>query len=485
MKISLSPKVALIRGAAWHMAMRLSIKGLGLLNTVIMARLLAPADYGVVAMAMLVVVLIQTFLDFGVTTALLRKGAVSQDEVDSAWTLGVIQGIAVAVLLLILAPLSAFYFHEPRVQSVLCVLAICVGLSSAGNIGTVLAQKEFDFPLAFKMGVYGKIIGVLATIISGYFLRDYRALLIGVAAGYLSGFFLSYAMHPYRPRWNTSQIGEIWAVTKWLMFSGVGGFILRKSDELIAARLGTTTDYGLYNVGADLGLLPTSEVGPSLLRAFLPVLSSIQHDLERTKLAVIKAMSAVNTLTLPLGFGFAAVAVPATSLVLGSAWTNSAPFVAAFALAGAAQNLPASLNSLLILRGHTKIQSYQVWFEFLVFAVAALVLVPDHFLMGLVWARILGSIAATVAAIYSCRKYCGLHASLPLRTIGRPLAGAVLMHFLVSFIVMTVQAPILGLITGIMAGALFYTLWTAATWVWAGRPEGLESTIFDYFKSRR
>ena len=81
-----NPRAALIKGAAWSLATRWGARLIGLANTMIMARLVLPADYGVVSMAFLVVGLISTLLDFSVTTALLRKGDVSRDEVDSAWT---------------------------------------------------------------------------------------------------------------------------------------------------------------------------------------------------------------------------------------------------------------------------------------------------------------------------------------------------------------------------------------------------------------
>lgn len=119
MTSKLNPKRTLILGAAWTVGTRWAIKGIGFLNTVIMARLLMPADYGIVAMSMLVVGLIQALMDFGATTALLRKGEVSRDEIDSAWTLRWLQSLAVGLVLLIASPLAANYFEEPRVQYVL------------------------------------------------------------------------------------------------------------------------------------------------------------------------------------------------------------------------------------------------------------------------------------------------------------------------------------------------------------------------------
>ncbi len=117
-----SPKSALIKGAAWTIALRWSVKGLGFLNTVIMARILVPADYGIVAMAFLVLGIVQALLDFGAATALLRKNEVSRDEIDSAWTLRMLQSISLGILIIILSPLAVIYFKEPRVEWVLWVL---------------------------------------------------------------------------------------------------------------------------------------------------------------------------------------------------------------------------------------------------------------------------------------------------------------------------------------------------------------------------
>ncbi|HZF81658.1 MAG TPA: oligosaccharide flippase family protein, partial [Rubrivivax sp.] len=102
-----SPKAVLLLGAAWTVGGRWSIKAIGFISTIIMARLLVPADYGVVAMAMLAVGLVQALLDFNAGTALLRKAEVGRDEIDSAWSLGILQGVLTGALLALASPLLA------------------------------------------------------------------------------------------------------------------------------------------------------------------------------------------------------------------------------------------------------------------------------------------------------------------------------------------------------------------------------------------
>lgn len=475
------PKRALISGALWTVGTRWAVKAVGFVNTIVVARFIAPQDYGLVAMAFLMVALTQALLDFGASTALLRQPTVSRDEIDSAWTLTVIQGALAGALLWALSPVAGWYFEDPKLIRVLWVLAACQVLVGFSNVGMTLARKELQFQVEFYYLASHKTLSVLATIVSAYFLRDYRALVVGVVTGYSSLLVLSYLMHPYRPRWNTAKIADIWAVTKWLMLAGVGGFFLRRSDELAAGRIGTTAEFGLYNVGSDVGQLPTGELGPAMLRAFLPVLSTIQADVERTHRAVLKTLSAVNTITLPVGWGLAAVAAPATALLLGDRWTDATPFVACFAVAGAVQFALSPLNTLLVLRGHTRIQNHIVWVEFAAFVVLALVLVPQLHLLGLVWARIGASLVNAWLTAASTQKYCGLSLGSIIHALWRPLLGANLMYGAVSFSVSFFDSGIVQLAAGILSGGVVYGTWTLITWWLAGRPEGLESTVWDYF----
>jgi O-antigen/teichoic acid export membrane protein len=445
-----------------------------------MARLLLPADYGIVAMAMLVVGLIQALMDFGATTALMRKAEISRDEIDSVWTLRTLQSLGMGAALLLVAVPASNYFHEVRVEYVLWVLAVCVALSGAGNIGVNLAHKEFNFALNFRIQVIGKVLGVLATIAGGMLLRDYRGLVIGIASSYVSGFIMTYTMHPYRPRWNTSRIAEIWALTKWLMLASVGGFILRKGDELLAGRIGTTADFGAYNVGADLGQLPTAEVGPALLNAFLPVLATMKAGAAEINAVVVKTASAVNTITMPLGLGFAAVAAPATSVLLGATWSSAAQYVAPFAVVGALQNIQNPYRTLLTMRGHTKVQSHAVWLEFVVFLIAAAALVPGNFLLGLVWARGLGSVASLGATLLATRKYCALALRPSAAALLRPLIGSVLMYVAVSLIINPISSDLIKLSVGIISGVLLYTTWSFVSWMAVGKPSGLEAIVMDF-----
>jgi lipopolysaccharide exporter len=474
-----SSKKKLILGAAWTILGRWTTRGLGLISTMILARFLLPSDYGIVSMAMLVVALLQAMVDFGATSALLRKKEVARDEIDSAWTLRLIQHLLIATLILILSPFSIYYFHEPRVQYVLWAVSVCIAVSGAGNIGMVLAQRNFQYSLEFKLNLIGKVLGVVTSVVLAYYLRDYRALVGGMATGYLSGCVLSYVMHPYRPRWNTSKISEIWAITKWLMFAGVGGQILRRGDEFIAARMGTSEEFGLYSVGSDFGQMPTAEVGPAMLRALLPVLASMKGSIEEVNAAVLKTLSTGVAITLPIGLGFAAIAVPVTKIVLGENWLSAAPFVAGFSLVATISGLASPLNVLLLLRGKTATQSAIAWTEFVVFVLAAAILMQSQTLIGLVWARILSSSVGCFATLMASSRYCDISLYRAIAKIARPMVSSICMYFVVVSSLQYMGHSAVSLAVSILTGVSVYIILSLATWEIAKRPDGLEKLVFD------
>lgn len=450
-----------------------------------MARLLMPEDYGVVAMAMLIVGLIQTFLDFGATTALLRKEKISRDEIDSAWTLRVIQGFLAGVILILAPPLAMAYFHEHRLQTILWTFAACILAASLSSIGPVLAQKDFDFFLGFKIETTGKLASVASTLAGGLIFRDYRALVFGIVISYLTPLVLSYAWHPYRARWNVSKIGEIWSLTKWLLMANIGSFVLRKGDELIAGRIGTPHEYGLYNVGSDLGGIPVGEVGPAMVRALLPVLSIIQADTQRTREAVIKTISALNTVIWPIGLGFAAIAHHASAILLGPKWTDAVPFVATSAVGAVLNTSLSPARTLLTLNGHTRIQNNLVWIEFATFVCAALLLVPHMHLLGLAVAKLVAATISMFSTLIYVNRYSNLPIFRTLACISRPMVGSLLMAYLVRIISTHISGMLYQLIASVAFGFLFFSAWSLITWKYSGKPHGLESTFIEQIFSFR
>ena len=470
----------MVIGTLWSVAMRWSMKVLGLLSTVALARILSPGDYGVVAMAMLVVGLAEVLIDFGASTALLREPEPDRAFIDSAWTLGALQGLTVAAMLALAAPLAGRYFQEPRVVPVILMIAPFIAFSSFGNIGIILARKHLDFALEFRFTLIAKLIGVAATLTAALMLRDFRALVIGMVSGYLVSAPLSYWMHPYRPRWCTARLGAMWNFSKWLLIGGIGQFAVRKADEIAAGRLGGAGQFGAYTVGADIGQLVTAEISPPIIRTLLPTLSALHGDLLRMQQAALKTLAAVTTIALPMGVGMALVAPAATLVLLGPQWQAAVPFVAIFAMVGAVRALGGPSYALLLVLGHSKLQAGTVWIEFSVFVAAAILLVVgfDLGFVGMAWARLASTFAMVAIYLIIGHRHAGLSWQAVTRATWRPFVGVALMGTVLPWLPsLGAHAPIAELAFKVAAGGLIYASWITASWWATGRPDGIERMV--------
>lgn len=478
-------KASLFKGALWAIGMRWSVKSIGLVSTAILARFLHPEDYGVVAMAFLVVGLVDTFLNTGAASALVRLGPKpTVNQINSAWTLRGMQGCVLALILTAVAPLAATYFSEPRVAPILWIVGPCLAFMGFSNIGMTLAYRDLQFSVEFKQALITKLTSVTVTLLAALYFGDYRALICGIMGGFFVEWFLSYYLHAYRPRWCTKNIKDIWAISKWLLITGIGSFFLHKSDQLIAGRVGNTKEYGLYTVGADIGLLPTGELGPTLTRPLFPILAAMKHDWERAKSVTLKTLSSANTIIMPLGFGLAAVSEPATLLLLGKQWQEAVPFVAGFAIIGVVQYLTSPLNTLLNVAGHVRVQTRIVWIEFLVFVALAMLLSSKFHLQGLIFARIGSGLLHAVLMMFAARFHLQLSLRKTIGTLVRPFFGSLFMYAAIN-----VWGPISSISTinfflDIILGSIFYTAWILLTWRLAKCPDGLESTALEFIKAK-
>ncbi|MBT5458103.1 MAG: oligosaccharide flippase family protein, partial [Rhodospirillaceae bacterium] len=131
-------------GAGWTVLMRFAVRSVGIVSTLILARLLVPADFGLVALAMTLLALLEVMSHFNFEVFLVREPDADRSHYDTAWTLTVLRGIVIAVLLVMMAPLAAGFFNEPRLENVVYAIAALTGLVGFTNIGIVEFQKHLD-----------------------------------------------------------------------------------------------------------------------------------------------------------------------------------------------------------------------------------------------------------------------------------------------------------------------------------------------------
>jgi O-antigen/teichoic acid export membrane protein len=225
-------------------------------------------------------------------------------------------------------------------------------------------------------------------------------------------------------------------------------------------------------VGADIGQLPTSEVGGTLARPLFPILAGLKHNWQEAEQTALQMLNTVNSVTLPLGIGLAVVSQDATAVILGPKWTEAAPFLAGFALIGTIQSFHNPLTTLLNVAGYVKVQTYAIWLEFVCFAVLSFFLIPDYNLMGLVYARIAAGLIKCQIVVIATSWRSGLKILTIYTAVLPAIISAVAMGMVLIYLPITVQHDFARLLLKIAVGAAVYITLMLILWNATGRPSG-------------
>ena len=291
---------ALLLGSVWMLGVRWALRLLGAINIAIIARLLTPEDFGVVAMATAVVGLSKVFFELGVDFALIQKVDARTEHFNAAWSIRLLQAIALAATLVLIGPFVESYYNDPRVVPILGVLALSVLVQGLTNIGVVSFRKDLNFHKEFHFLVWSKFLSVGATIIIAFALRSYWALVIGILLGNFIQCVLSYLLHPFRPKISFAAAGDIWSFSKWMVVLQISDYVTLKFDRILIGGLVTPARLGHYTIGTELAQMATTELVSPVSRALVPGLAKLQSHPQRLRAAYLKTLAATALVTLPI-----------------------------------------------------------------------------------------------------------------------------------------------------------------------------------------
>lgn len=470
------------RGAILTVAMRWSDRLLGLASTMILARLLVPADFGLVAMAMVFVGLLDVVLDLGVGAALVQNTRADAEDFHTAWTLRLCQMTLAAIVLAASAPLVARYFGDERVVAILYVVAVTAFVGGLENIGIVSFQKNMEFGRDFQFFFLKRIVGVAFTITAALILRSYWALVFGSLVSRLAGVGISYWMSTFRPHFSFARLSKIWSFSQWNMLSAIGNYLAGSIGRFVVGRRADANIMGAYSVGEEIALMPTSELLAPLGRVMFPVFAAAKHDSVELLRVVRLALSIQALVAIPAGVGVALVAHDAIVLLLGEKWTSAASFTQIIALASIATALAHSAIYMLGAIGQMRLVSAYNWSKVALFLGLVAVAFPRADAQGVALALLATSFGGLVVIQILARKAVpGFGGRELVLGTWRPLASAAAMAAVVLFTARLLHAsgPALRLPVEVIAGVATYAAGILMSWRIAGSPAGAETYILE------
>lgn len=479
------------RGAAWMIGARFAIKSLGIVSTLILVRLLLPADFGLVALATAFVAGLELIKMFGFDVALIQDQNASADKFNTAWTVNLGFSLALAAALLLLAAPAAEFYSDGRLRPILYALSFSMVVQGFENNGVVNFRKDLEFHKEFKFLLIQKLVGFCVTIPLAFVLRNYWALVAGIIASSITGTISSYAMHPFRPRIGRKGASELFHFSKWLVLNNALYFVRHRAADFILGKFGGPKVVGLYSVSYEISHMVTAELVAPINRAVFPGYSKMANDIDDLRLAYLQVMSLIAILSIPAATGIAATADLLVPVMLGSNWMAAIPLIQILAFSGAIAILETNIGAAYLALGRPQILTLVYSFFAATFVFFLFLLVPRFGPMGAAQASLLAGLANIPLQIYLMRRTLGINFKDLAGVFFRPIAASAGMFWIVRIVAgeysvadeTAVQIPLLALV--VCAGIFTYIGINAVLWIFSGRPVGAETYVMTRVKEIR
>jgi lipopolysaccharide exporter len=469
----------------WISAARGTTNLLSALSTIVLARLLLPTDFGLVALAVSMLVVLDAFTELSLSQALIHTKEPTPDHYNTAWSLGLARGLLIGLGFASVAPLAASAYSEPRLQEVMFALAISAVAGGLQNPKLVMFQKQLRFHQQGILSIASTLINVIVSITVAAVFRSYWALIAGMLAGQITNVILSYMMFPFRPSLRWKHFGELWRFSVWVSLGQIVNTLNYRFDHLLVGTYLGRADLGLYHVGSRLAVLPGREIVRPLTGTLFPAFSLAASDPERLRRGYQRVQSVVTAIALPTSIGFGLIADPLVRLALGEKWLGAIPVVQLLAAIYSIDTFGSLATPLGMAQGQTRllfVRSVQKFAIRVPMVVAGLILGG---FTGLLYARMIAGAAGVVVDMTMIDRLAGISLIEQLRANLRAILSTVAMVLSVVLLRMSLVLPgdseglVLMLTATIALAAFVYVATSWLLWRVAGRPKGPETEVIE------
>ena len=309
--------------------------------TAILARLLTPKEFGLIAMVVIFTNFIAIFREAGLAKALIQHDGLTEEHLSSMFWIIILIGFILAAILSGLAPAIANFYKEDRLVLITIILASTFFISSFGSVQNSLLLKELNYKyVAIILTVADIISGAVAVALAFTGFGVWSLVYQQVVSSLLIGFF-PWVFCRWKPkflfRWG--KVKELLGFGLNLTGFNLVNYFSRNLDNLLIGKFLGSTSLGYYNFAYQLMVFPLNNITSTIGDVMFPSLSIIKKDKEKVRYAYLKATSYIAVLTFPLMIGLLAIAPQFIRVIFGSQWERSIFLVQILAIIGLIQSI--------------------------------------------------------------------------------------------------------------------------------------------------
>ena len=434
--------------------------GISFLFGLVLARLLSPSDYGVIAMLNIFMAISQTFIDSGFSSALIRKPDRTETDNATAFYFNIVVGVVCYLVLFGAAPLIARFYDEPILVPVTRVIGLNLLLNSLCVVQQALLTVRIDFKTQAKISLTATILSGVIGIVLAYKGYGVWALVVQSVSAALFRMVLLWLLAQWRPqaRFSKSSFRVLFSYGSKLLASGLLDTVYNNLYTIVIGKKFTSASLGVYARADHLAQFPAVNITGILQRVTFPVLSTIQTEDERLRVNYRKFLRLSAYVVFPLMMGLAAVADPLIRWILTDKWEAAIPLLQILCFALMWYPIHAINLNLLQVKGRSDIfLKLEVWKK--IIGVVTLCVTIPLGLTAMCVGRVFTSLISLVINTYYTGKLIQVGYWRQMKDLLPTLVNSVVM----LLICWLVQLPVAGshvlrLLLAVLAGCVYYVV---------------------------
>lgn len=446
-----------VSGVMWSAIERFSLQGVQFVMQLVMARLLLPSDYGMIAMLTIFLQIAQAFIDSGFTNALIQKKDRTEVDYSTVFYFNIIIALLFYCILFVSAPLIAKFYNMPDLILVMRVMALSLIILSFSAVHKTKLTIEINFKIQSKItliaaGISG-IIGVgIAYWGYGVWALVYQSILNAMLTTILFNCF--YRWKPLKT-FSMKSFKRLFSFGSKLLVSGLIHTVYYNLYGIVIGKRFSAAELGYYTRAEQFAILPSYNLSAIITRVTFPILSSIQDDNERLASTYRKYIRLSSYLIFPLMVGLASLANPLVDLFLTEKWNGTVALLQILCFDWMFDHLSGINLNLLYVKGRSDLALRLEIIKKIIAITILLASIPLG-IIGMCLGRVLYSLIATYANTYYTNSLIGLSFRTQLKDIIPYLILSLAMGGVVYATTYLGLSNIIQLIIGITIGILFY-----------------------------
>jgi teichuronic acid exporter len=442
----------------WAASTKLVVQLISWAGTLIVVRLLTPADYGLMAKVSVVCSLATVIAELGLTAAIVRAVEISREDLRKLYGVSLVFATAVTLAIALVSPLIARLFQEPRLEWPIVFAALNIVVGSIAAVPGALWTRELAFRSLAAVEVTAGLATVICTLGLALLGEGVWALVLGTLLGTaVRTAALLWKGERVWPKFSMRGIGEHIKFGLTLVGSRVSYIAVVQSDVVAGSAFLSTIEIGQYVVALQLATLPMAKMMGTINQITLPVMARQQTDLAWVRQSLLKSIAVMSLAAFPMLWGISAVAPELVGVLFGDTWLPTVPALRILPLIVPIRMVSSVIFTTSLAMGNRRLD--------LVNTISNSILLPTGFFIGAHWGLIGLSCAwlVSVPLAYSVSlrrllRFTGVKARDLVEQCGAPAAAAGVMYAAVSGLrfVLDGHSAIANLSTLSATGALVY-----------------------------